>query len=82
MAAKKKCVCDEMSRSTEFFTAKTFDCPVHGRITIDKRLVPAPVPYTQPASPNIPYWPPCTPYVGDPPGGPYGSTWGGTHQVR
>lgn len=45
---KPNCCCKEWADrlgSIRFYDmAVTFDCPEHGRITLDKRYVPAPIP--------------------------------------
>lgn len=62
----KMCVCEEMEASVKFCAAKTWQCPIHGQITVDKRLTYQPTtrvdvfPYN-PMPPTIPYWPPYTP---------------------
>ncbi len=45
----KICVCVEMETSVGVYTAKTWQCPVHGQITVDNRVI-----VTPPAVPFIP----------------------------
>ena len=62
----KKCVCDEVGQKMGWGESRTFSCPIHGQVTIDRRVItnPLAVPVPQPApSPNP--WPPYQPYIGD-----------------
>ena len=78
----KKCICDEMACKTLFFEARSFKCPEHGQVTIDKRsafVVPLQVPITvQPLYQPRPTWPYTPVYIGNPPQNPLnysGTTW-------
>lgn len=62
----KKCICQEMKDANPW-TAITFSCPKHGKVTIDQRLLPAPIssapiypiysqPYTSGPLPAGPIW--------------------------
>lgn len=69
-----KCICDEMAQKMGFSESRTFTCPSHGQITIDRRFVAAPItfpsqPITIPANPN-PWIAPWAP-TGAPTGAPF-----------